>query len=886
MKTDEIRRRYLDYFEKQGHTVVPSDGLVPSNDPSLLFTGAGMNQFKDLFLGTGKMEYTRAASCQKCLRTGDIENVGRTSAHHTFFEMLGNFSFGDYFKRETIMWAWEFLLKELELPEERLSVSVFTEDDEAYAIWADEVGVSAAKIYRFGAKENFWPANAVEDGPNGPCGPCSEIFYDFGADVGCGRKDCDPSCDCDRYVEIWNLVFTQFERHDGGKLTELPRKNIDTGMGLERVASVMQGKRTNFEIDIFLPIIDEISSMTGSKYGADAARDSRIRRIADHARAVVFIIAGGVLAANEGRGYVLRRLLRRAVSDGITLGAAESFIYRLVPVVADVMKAQYPELIDRRENMARLIKAEEEQFRETLLVGGDMLQRLFEQMACEGKETVSGGDAFKLHDTYGYPVEFVVEKAAAKGYSVDTAGFEREMESQRERARSSSKMAQDIFAAVRGPVHTLASKIPSSEFVGYDENRVEAQVAGIIRGSELVDEAGEGDGQVALVLDRTVFYAEAGGQVADTGMIRGDGFTFEVEDTHNKEGLYLHIGRVTHGGVSSGARVVAEIDTQRRLSVMRNHTATHLLHHALRHRLGDHVEQAGSLVAPDRFRFDFTHFEGLRAEELRDMERIVNGAIAENEAISTTQTSLDQARSEGVIALFGEKYGQEVRVVRIGDVSAELCGGTHLDTSGAIGFFKIISEESVARGVRRITAVTGASAVEEVHRIELELEKAAAAMDVPVARVVERAAELAEQARELRKKLEGMAASKASEAGRDLVSSARSLSNMRVLTQRLDGLSADDLRHCVDGLKGEQALVTVLGSVKDAKPFLIGAVSADLVARGLDAAKILRQAARHIKGGGGGKPDLAQAGGKDSSGIDAALEEAARAAEEADRSLG
>ncbi len=885
MKTDEIRSLYLDYFKRQGHQVVPSDSLVPSGDTSLLFTGAGMNQFKDLFLGTGKMEYTRATSCQKCLRTGDIENVGRTAAHHTFFEMLGNFSFGDYFKRETIVWAWDFLLSELKLPAERLSVSVFTDDDEAYAIWADEVAVPAARIFRFGAKDNFWPANAVEDGPNGPCGPCSEIFYDFGQNVGCQSKDCDPSCDCDRYVEIWNLVFTQFERYDGGRLEPLPQKNIDTGMGLERIASVMQGKHTNFEIDIFVPIIDRICEMTGADYGADPERDGRIRRIADHARAAVFVIADGVLPANEGRGYVLRRLLRRGVSDGITLGSPESFIYRLVPVVADIMKAQYGELTARRENIARIVKAEEEQFRETLVAGGEMLGRLFEKVTAAGGSTISGQDAFRLYDTYGYPVEFVAEKAAARGFSVDIAGFEREMQDQRERARSSSKIAQDIFASVRGPVHALASKIPSTEFVGYDETRVETRVVGIIGEGSLVDEATQADEQVALVLESTVFYAESGGQVADTGMIRGDGFTFEVADTQSSEGLYLHVGRITHGKVAAGASAVAEIDAARRLNVMRNHTATHLLHHALRHRLGDHVDQAGSLVAPDRLRFDFTHFEALRAEEIRDIERIVNGLVAENAHVRTAQTSLEEARRQGAIALFGERYGERVRVVRIGEASAELCGGTHLESSGAIGFFKVLSEESVARGMRRITAVTGSRAVEEVHRMEMELEEAAAALDVPRARLVERAGELAEEARSLKRKLDGMAASKAAEAARDLSSSARRLSHMKVLVERLDGLSADDLRRCIDGLKDEDGIVAVLGSLKDAKPLLVASVSPALVKQGLDASKILRRAAGHIKGGGGGRAELAQAGGKDPSGLDRALAEALKAVEEADAAL-
>ncbi len=885
MKTDEIRERFLEYFRKHGHTVVPSDSLVPANDPSLLFTGAGMNQFKDLFLGTGKKEYSRATSCQKCLRTGDIENVGRTAAHMTFFEMLGNFSFGDYFKREAIKWAWDFLLSEFKLPSERLSVSVYKDDEEAYAVWAEEIGVPAAKIYRFDAKENFWPANAVEDGPNGPCGPCSEIFYDFGGEVGCGRRDCNPSCDCDRFVEQWNLVFTQYDRRDGGKLTELPQKNIDTGMGLERIASLMQGKKTNFDIDIFRPVVDAICQATSVRYGAAAESDRRIRRIADHSRASVFMIGDGVLPANEGRGYVLRRLLRRAVSDGIALGAADNFIYLLVPVVAEAMKAAYGELVSRRENIARLVKAEEEHFRETLVTGDQMLEGLLERLEKTGEKVVSGRDAFRLYDTYGYPIEFVAERAGERGVAVDLAGFEQQMEAQRERARSASKIADDIFASVRGPIHELASRVPSTRFDGYRSTRVETKVAAVISGDALVDSVEGENREAVLVLESTVFYAEAGGQVGDTGKIRGDDFVFEVSDVQTQEGLYLHIGRLAHGKVRPGASAVAEIDAERRLNVMRNHTATHLLHYALRRRLGDHVEQAGSLVAPDRLRFDFTHFQAMRPEEIRDVERIVNGAVIENLPVQVSQTSLQQARKEGVIALFGEKYGEQVRVVRIGELQAELCGGTHLERAGSIGLLKILSEESVARGVRRITAVTAMSAVAEVHKLESTLDAMAAALDVPRSRVCDRAAEIVAETKELRKKLDEAAVEKASSAAGDLLASVHPMANLRVVVRRLDGLTVDDLRRCADGLRGEKALLAVLGSVKDDRPSLIVAASQDLVSRGVDAVAIARRAAAKMKGGGGGKPTLAQAGGKDAAGLDAALEEALAAAKETDAAL-
>jgi len=886
MNTDEIRKRYLGYFQERGHRLVPSDSLVPADDPSLLFTGAGMNQFKEMFLGKGKMEYTRATTCQKCLRTGDIENVGRTAGHHTFFEMLGNFSFGDYFKREAIRWAWDFLLNELKIDPARLSVSVYKDDEEAYNIWADEVAVPPERIFRFGAKDNFWPSNAPQDGPNGPCGPCSEIFFDQGENAGCGSAHCDPSCPCGRYVEIWNLVFTQFDRRDGGRLDPLPQRNIDTGMGLDRVAAVMQGKRTNFETDVFMPLLAEICRLTGAKYGKAAESDRRIRRIADHARAATFVIADGVLPSNEGRGYVLRRLLRRAVSDGIALGAEEVFVYKLIPVVGNVMGRTYPEIVEKRDGIARIVKAEEERFRETLAAGGEMLDKLLASLEDEHRRVVTGEEAFRLYDTFGYPIEFIAERVAEKGFEVDVAGFENEMNVQRERARSGSNIAADIFAAARSPIHDLSSRVRSTEFRGYQESRVETKVVGILKDGALANEVSDKDAEVSVVLEATPFYAESGGQVGDAGSVRGKGFVFAVADTGKSEGLFLHTGKLDHGKIAVGTEAVAEIDIERRLNIMRNHTATHLLQYALRKRLGTHVEQSGSHVGPDRLRFDFTHFQALRAEELRDVERIVNEVVAENLAVSTYQTSLDDARREGVIALFGEKYGAEVRVVRVGDVSAELCGGTHLDRAGSIGLFKIIGEESVAQGVRRITAVTGAAAVEAVHGLEDLLDEIAEAVDSPRSRLAERARDLAAETRKLRKELEKAAASKASSAAQDLLSGARQLKSLRLVAKRIDGLSADDLRRFLDGLKAEKALVTVIGSVKDGRPALAASVSPDLVKAGLSAVSIIKQAAADIGGGGGGRPDMAQAGGKNAGGIDKALETASRLVEDADRNAG
>jgi len=874
MKTDEIREKYLRFFKERGHTVVPSDSLVPTNDPSLLFTGAGMNQFKEMFLGRGKMEYTRATSCQKCVRTGDIDNVGRTARHHTFFEMLGNFSFGDYFKREAIHWAWDFLMNEMKIPSSRLRVSVYKDDEEAYGIWANEIGVPADRIYRFGAKDNYWPANAIEDGPNGPCGPCSEIFFDYGEDVGCGDPDCSPACDCDRWVEIWNLVFTQFERQDGGKLIPLPQKNIDTGMGLERMASVMQGKRTNYDTDNFQTMIAEVGRLTHTKYGDDKETDRRMKRIADHARAVVFMISDGVLPANEGRGYVLRRLLRRAVSDGLAIGAKDAFVYKLVPSIAKVMGTAYGELVSKRENIASIVKADEARFLETLAAGEDMIEKLVARMKDEGRKIVSGEEAFKLYDTFGYPIEFLVERMGEHGFEVDLVVFKREMDLQRERARAGSSIAADIFAGAKSPVHDLASKVPATEFTGYHHLRTEATTRGIIKGNGLPARIGAADGDVALVLDSTPFYAQSGGQVGDTGEIRGDNFTFVVKDTISAEGLYLHMGAVTHGTLVVGAPVVAEVDAARRADIMRNHTATHLLHYALRKRLGTHVEQSGSLVTPERLRFDFTHFQAVRREELRDVERIVNSVVSADMPVKTEETTLVEARGRGVIALFGEKYGDEVRVVSVGDVSMELCGGTHLHHAGSIGFFKVISEESVAQGVRRITAVTGAGAVAAVHGLEDTLGEISANLDAPVSRLVERSADVVAETRRLRKELEKIAASQASSAAKDLASAAKPYGPLRAIVERIDNLGVEDLRKLIDGLKKESSLVTVLASVKDGKVALIAAVSKDLLPKGASAVTLIKSIAPEVEGGGGGKPDMAQAGGKNPAGVDKALTKA------------
>jgi len=692
MKTDEIRRRFLEFFERRGHVIVPSDSLVPQNDPTLLFTGAGMNQFKEMFLGKGKLEFRRAASCQKCLRTADIEKVGKTSGHLTFFEMLGNFSFGDYFKREAIEWAWEFVTEELKLPPDKLAATVYKDDDESYQIWRDVIGIPADRIYRFGEEENFWPANAPSQGPNGVCGPCSEIHFDRGSSVGCGRAECNPGCDCDRYVEVWNLVFTQFDRRDGGVLEPLPQKNIDTGMGLERTAALMQGKILALENDVFMPLIEEAARAIGAEYRSDSESGARFRRIADHARAVTFCIADGVMPGNEGRGYVVRRLLRRAVADGWQLGCRNSFIHRLVPVVAQTMGAAYPEVAERAANIERVIQAEEERFLETIQNGWREMQERIEALKKSGAKVMSGKEAFYLADTLGFPLEFTEMLLAQEGLEVDRKGFEEEMARQRERSRATSQISQAIFDL--GPLGEIKGEVPPTEFLGYEQLECKGKVLALLKDEKPVQSAD--GGEVAVILDRTPFYGEAGGQVGDTGAIKAPTGELRVRDCKRADGYILHIAEIASGRISVGEEVTASVDAERRRAIMRNHTATHLLHYALREVLGKHVEQSGSLVEPERLRFDFTHFAQVKPEEIERITEIVNRRILEDAPVNATEMTLTEAKQRGAIALFGEKYGEIVRVVEIGDFSKELCGGTHCRRTGEIGLFRIISEQSVA----------------------------------------------------------------------------------------------------------------------------------------------------------------------------------------------
>jgi len=860
METNVIRRKYLSFFEKKGHLIFPGDSLVPEDDPTLLFTGAGMNQFKDMFLGKGKLDVKRATTCQKCIRTGDIDNVGRTPMHHTFFEMLGNFSFGDYFKLEAIEMAWEFMLNEMKLPEERVSVSVYLDDEESYDIWLKKIGIPKDKIYRFGEKENFWPANAPSDGPNGPCGPCSEIFYDRGQDVGCRRGECAPDCDCERFVEVWNLVFTQFDRRDGGVLVPLPNKNVDTGMGLERMASVMQDVGTNFEIDIFKPIIQNISEITEVKYDNRTENGKLMNRIADHIRAIIFCISDGVLPGNEGRGYVERRLLRRAVRDGLKLGKEDCFLYKLVPIIADVMVEPYPEIKQRRENIARIIKNEEERFHETLFMGNKRLDELMEALRKGGEKTLSGQDAFQLYDTFGFPFEMTKSILENSGLTVDENGFEDEMHMQRERARSSTQMTGNIFD--EGPIGKIKETTKETIFLGYENCETESKVIGLIMNEQLVNSAEAGQ-DIHIVLDQTPFYAEAGGQVGDVGIIQTKNGRVEISNAKKSNDIIVHIGKVVEGKIKTNENVTCVIDKGRRSAIKRNHSATHLLHYTLRQVVGQHAEQSGSLVAPERLRFDFHHFEGIRKDEIARIEEPINDRIMENVPVITAEMTLNEARNAGATALFGEKYGENVRVVNIGDYSRELCAGTHVSNTGEIGLFKIISESSIAAGIRRIEAVTGNEALARITQKEKTLDRLCAVLDAQENMAIQRAEELILQIKDFKKDVQKAKKEGARKISSDLIANAREISGVKIVTEVIEGVDIGDLRKTVDSLKESLGSVAIiLGTTEDGKVTLIASISNDLVKKGLHAGNIAREIAKVVGGGGGGRADMAQAGGQ------------------------
>ncbi len=869
MKTDELRNKFLKFFGKKSHTIWPSDSLVPQNDPTLLFTGAGMNQFKDMFLGKGNLNFKKAATCQKCLRTGDIDNVGKTASHHTFFEMLGNFSFGDYFKKETIGWAWEFLVQELKIPEERLSVSIYKDDVESYEIWEKHIGVPKTKIYRYGEKDNFWPANAPLLGPNGPCGPCSEIFFDQGAKIGCGRKECEPACDCDRFVEIWNLVFTQYDRKEGGNLEPLPHKNVDTGMGLERMARVMQGVQTNFDIDIFTPLIKCIEEITQSKYNGRIENAVLMRRIADHTKACVFCISDGVLPSNEGRGYVERRLLRRAIRDGAQLGVKDSFLYKLVPIVSDVMQEYYPDIKQRRENIARIIKNEEEKFHETLEQGTRILEEFMGVLQKSKQKILPGKEAFKLYDTYGFPLDMTEAILNEKGFAVDKDGFEEELKKQRLQAKTSSQMTGEVFDT--GPLSKIKDISKGSKFLGYDQCACEAVVIAIIKNDQLIDKATAGN-EVTVILDQTPFYGESGGQIGETGVLESNGNHVQITDTKKNNDFILHIGKVIKGELKKGSMVSAKIDIQRRNCIRKNHSATHILHYALRRVIGQHAEQAGSLVTPDRLRFDFHHFSSLTKDELTRIEDLVNEKILENVPVGAKELTIQQARNAGALALFGEKYGELVRMVSTGDFSKELCGGTHVGTSGEIGLFRIVSESSVAAGIRRIEAMTGMSALNRDREKESIIKEICEAMNTTEDKLITKTQEVLNELKNLHKEINRVKQKELSGKINSFIENAKEVSGVKIITRKLEDATVDDLRKTIDMLmKSSEDMAIVLGTIQNNRVTLVAALSPNLVKRGLHAGNISKEVAKVVGGGGGGRPDMAQAGGQWIEKLDEAL---------------
>ncbi|MBI3089744.1 MAG: alanine--tRNA ligase [Candidatus Tectomicrobia bacterium] len=871
MTGHEVRKEFLRFFEGHGHTVVPSAPLVPRDDPTLLFVNAGMVPFKQVFLGQEQRPYRRAASAQKCLRVSgkhnDLESVGRTARHHTFFEMLGNFSFGDYFKQGAIEMAWEFMTRVLRLDASKLWITVFQDDDEAYGIWHNFIKVPGSRIIRFGEKDNFWSM-----GETGPCGPCSEIHIDQGPGVGCGRAACDIACECDRYLELWNLVFMQYNRDASGALQPLPKPSVDTGMGLERLSAVLQGKHTNYDSDLLRPVIAYAGDELGAgKYGADARQDVALRVIADHSRALAFLMADGVMPSNEGRGYVLRRLLRRAARYGKHLGLNEPFIYRVVGAVVDLMGDPYPELGQRRDYVARLTLNEEERFHATLEFGLQQLQQVIDQTRRSGGGVIAGAEAFKLYDTYGFPLDLTRDIAAEQGLSLDESGFQRAMEEQRRRARAS--WAGGAAAAAKWMYSELYFEHGGTKFLGYKQAQESARVLAIIRGDELLGRAETGE-EVELWLSRTPCYAESGGQVGDEAIFRTQGGVLgTITDTQYafEDGI-VHYARIERGILYDKDYVEVEVDRERRDAIRRNHSTTHLLHAALRQVLGDHVKQAGSLVAPGRLRFDFTHFAALTPRERDHIEELVNAKVRQNLPVATDEMPLDQALDQGAMALFGEKYGSRVRVVRMGDFSTELCGGTHLSATGEAGLFTIASESAVAAGVRRIEALTGEGACRHVREMRRSLSEIGKLVKAAPQDEAERVRRLVEHAREMEKEVARLKEKLASGQTTGLLDRRRDVLGVQVLSLRLENVDAKTLRSFVDESKSKLGSgIVVAGAVTNGKVALIAGVTDDLTQR-FHAGDIVRHVAQQVGGTGGGRADMAQAGGKDPAKLNEALE--------------
>ncbi len=873
MTSDEIRAEFLDFFAGKGHKIISSSSLIPHGDPTLLLTSAGMVQFKPYFLGEALPPHPRLASCQKCFRTTDIELVGDPS-HLTFFEMLGNFSIGDYFKQEAIVWAWEFVTRRLGIAPERLWITIFLDDDESFRYW-QKVGVPEQRILRFGEEDNFWgPA-----GDSGPCGPCSEIHYDFGEEVGCGEASCAPNCDCGRFSEIWNLVFTQYNQDEAGHRTLLKKPNIDTGMGLERTAAVVQGKTSVYETDLFAPLIGCISELAGRKYGSGGDSDNAMRIIAEHSRGIAFLIADGVIPGNEGAGYVLRRLLRRAALFGRRLGIEKPFLGQIAGVTVGSMAKDYPELQQEQSRIYRVVELEEAKFRETLNTGLELLDGIIEKASSKKLNRISGEEAFKLYDTYGFPLELTKEIATGRSFSVDMEGFEKEMEKQREQARKGYK----VKVSKGGVVEIVGElKIPTkASFVGYHNLRHKTSIFSLFVSNNIVEMILKGE-KASLILESTPFYGEMGGQTGDTGEIISPSGRFSVTNTigvspdivTHQRYVIIHQGYVTEGSLAVGDKVEAIVDAERRLDIARNHTATHLLQFALRQVLGERVQQRGSLVAPDRFRFDFSHLTAMTKEEIQEAQHIVNEKVRQNLPVYDEELPYKKAIDEGAIALFDEKYGDVVRVMKIGKpvISTELCGGTHLASTGEIGFFHIIGESSIGAGLRRIEAVTGRGAEVFIDRHISSLAKIAQSLGALPEEAEDKVASLTAELDKERRQTLALEKELARKIAESLISQVEVVNGIRVLAARVPPSRMEALREMSDLIRNKlKSVVVVLGTVYEDKPAFLAAVTSDLVARGYNAGEIVKQVARVTGGSGGGKASLAQAGGKDKDKLDEAL---------------
>ncbi|HCQ6136592.1 alanyl-tRNA synthetase [Clostridioides difficile] len=864
MGLNEIRSKFLEFFESKGHYVANSYSLVPNNDKSLLIINSGMAPLKNYFSGVEVPPSVRMCTSQKCIRTGDIENVGITARHATFFEMMGNFSFGDYFKRESIKWGWEFVTEWLNIPEDKIWVTVYEEDDDSYDIWAKEMNFPEERMVRLGKDDNFWEIGT------GPCGPCSEIYFDRGEEYGCDNPDCKPGCDCDRYLEFWNHVFTQFDRDEEGNYSLLENKNIDTGMGLERMGCIMQGVDTIFEVDTIKSILEAVEKLTGVKYGENPKNDISIRIITDHIRAVTFLVSDGVLPSNEGRGYVLRRLLRRAARHGKLLGVKELFLQKLIDEVIKVNDKAYPVLVEKESYIKKVVGIEEEKFNETIDQGTEILNSYIEVLKNEGKTVLSGQEAFKLYDTYGFPIDLTKEILEEEHLSVDEEAFNEEMEKQKERARN-ARGNMDGESWKEDPLSKLESTVDST-FNGYSEIYGEGTIEAIVKDDELVQSAEEGD-KVSIVLDNTTFYPEGGGQVGDCGLITNENLVLEVLNTKKGANNSIkHIGIIKSGRISNGDKVKTLVDRETRMSAARNHSATHLLHKALREVLGEHVNQAGSLVTPERLRFDITHFEAISNEELKVIEEKVNNVILSSLDIKCDIMNIKEAKEKGATALFGEKYGDEVRVVSMGDYSTELCGGTHLTNTSQVGMFKILSEGGVAAGVRRIEAITGKAVYEYLKERDGIISEVCVNLKSKEDNLIQRISSLLEENKNLSKELHDMKAKMSLQSVDSIFDSKVEVNGVNLITNKFEGMDMDTLRETADNLRDKLGSgVVVLANVVDDKVNFVVTATKDVLDKGIHSGNIVREVAKIAGGKGGGRPNMAQAGASDVSKVDQAL---------------